>query len=187
VQFFMLDGRYHRSPDKAPDGTDKTMLGAKQLAWLKRELLASKAPVKILASGSEWETHGSDDSWSLYRQERDPFFQWIDEQKIEGVILLSGDRHFSSGYHVLGRFLELSGGPFGSKNAKLRPNPERFTGYDTGRLWGVLDIDTTTPEPAIAFEFWQAGGGCLERRALTWAELHGRAKVELSPSLQKPV
>jgi len=45
-----------RSPDKAKDGPDKTMWGAKQLEWLKRELLASKAAIKLLANGSEWQT-----------------------------------------------------------------------------------------------------------------------------------
>jgi alkaline phosphatase D len=186
VQVFMLDGRYHRSPDKAPDGPEKTMFGELQLAWLKRELLASKAAVKLLANGSEWQTHGSDDSYSLYRRERDAFFAWIDEQKIEGVILLSGDRHFSSGYHVLGRFVELSSSPLGSSNARLRPNPERFTGYDEGSLWMILDIDTTAAEPAVAYELWLAGGGLLERRAFTWAQLHGREPIALSPSPLQP-
>ena len=32
MQCFMLDGRYHRSPNKMKDGPDKTMFGAKQLA-----------------------------------------------------------------------------------------------------------------------------------------------------------
>ncbi len=178
VQFFMLDGRYHRSPDKAEDTPEKTMLGKKQLEWLKRGLLASKARVKLLANGSEWESYGSDDSWSLYKQERDPFFAWIDEHKIEGVIFLSGDRHFSSGYHINGRFLELSAGPLGSNNSKLRPNPERFTGHDQGRLWGVLDIDTTTSPPSVAFEFWQTGHSRLERREISWAQLHGREKID---------
>ncbi|MEA3212543.1 MAG: alkaline phosphatase [Chthoniobacter sp.] len=186
VQFFMVDGRYYRTPNVAPDGPEKTMLGAKQLDWLKRELLSSKAAVKLVAMGSEWESFGSEDSWAVFRHERDPFLRWIDEEKIEGVAFLSGDRHFSSGYHVLGRFLELSGGPFGSANAKLRPNAERFTGFDQGRLWGVLDIDTSGAQPTVAFEFWQAGGGRLERRELTWDQLHGREKVTLSPSLQLP-
>lgn len=186
VQFFMVDGRYHRSPNNAPDGPEKTMLGAKQLAWLKRELLASKAAIKVVAMGSEWESFGSEDSWTVFRHERDPFLRWIDEQKIEGIVFLSGDRHFSSGYHVLERFLELSGGPFGSNNSKLRANPERFTGFDQGRLWGVLDIDTTGPQPAVAFEFWQTGGGRLERRTLTWDQLHGREKIAPSPSMLTP-
>lgn len=178
AQVFMMDGRYHRSPNKAEDTLEKTMLGAKQLEWLKRELLASKAKVKLIANGSEWESYGSDDSWSLFKKERDPFLAWIDEQKIEGVIFLSGDRHFSSGYHINGRFLELSAGPVGSNNSKLRPNPERFTGHDQGRLWGVLDIDTTTSPPRVAYEFWQTGHSMLERREVSWAQLHGREKIE---------
>lgn len=178
VQFFMMDGRYHRSPNKAEDNLEKTMLGKKQLEWLKRELQASKAKVKLVANGSEWESYGSDDSWSLFKKERDPFLAWIDEHKIEGVIFLSGDRHFSSGYHINGRFLELSAGPVGSNNSKLRPNPERFTGHDQGRLWGVLDIDTTTSPPQVAYEFWQTGHSMLERREVSWAQLHGREKIE---------
>lgn len=181
VQFFMLDGRYHRSPNKAEDAPGKTMLGTKQLEWLKRELLASKAKIKLLANGSEWESYGSEDSWTQFKQERDPFLRWIDEQKIEGVIFLSGDRHFSSGYHINGRFLELSAGPVGSNNSKLRPNPERFTGHDEGRLWGVLDIDTTVSPPRVAYEFWQTGHSMRERREISWAQLHGREKIELTP------
>ena len=180
VQFFMLDGRYHRTPNKAPAAPDKTMFGAKQIEWLKRELAASKVRVKLLANGSEWESFGSEDSYKSFLPERDALFKWIDEQKIEGVIFLSGDRHFSSGYHIKGRFLELSSGPFGSKNATLRPNPERFTGHDEGRLWFILDIDTTQPDPAIAYELWQAGGGRLERRSVTWDQVHGREKIALA-------
>ncbi len=182
TQFFMLDGRYHRSPNATPDAPDKTMFGAAQLAWLKRELLASRATFKILANGSEWESFGSNDSYSLFRHERDALFAWIDEQRIEGVILLSGDRHFTSGYHVLGRFLELSSSPLGSSNARLRPNPERFTGHDEGSLWMILELDSTGAEPSAAYEIWQAGGGLLERRLILWAQLHGREKIALSPA-----
>jgi alkaline phosphatase D len=186
VQFFMLDCRYYRSPNKAKDGPEKTMLGAKQLEWLKRELSASKARIKLLATGSEWETFSSEDSWKSFRTERDAFFAWIEEQKIEGIILLSGDRHFAAAYHVVGRFVELSGGPFGSNNAAMKPNRERFTGWDEGRLWFILDLDTTKPEPAVAVELWQAGGGRLDRRVLTWDQVNGRAKIAPSPFPLKP-
>ena len=50
VEFFMLDGRYHRSPNKAPNDAHKTMLGERQRAWLKRGLTMSKARIKILVS-----------------------------------------------------------------------------------------------------------------------------------------
>lgn len=186
VQFFMLDCRYHRSPNKSPDGPEKTMLGAKQLEWLKRELSASKARIKILATGSEWQTFSSQDSWASFRTERDAFFAWIQEQKIEGIILLSGDRHFAAAYQVMGKFVELSGGPFGSNNATLKPNPERFTGWDEGRMWFILDLDTTKPEPVAAVELWKAGGGRLDRRILTWDQVNGRAKIAPSPLPLKP-
>lgn len=184
VQFFMLDCRYHRSANKAADSEAKTMLGADQMQWLKRVLQASNAKIKIVACGSEWETFGSEDSWARFRHERDPFLRWIDEQKIEGVIFISGDRHFSSGYHINGRFLELSAGPFGSTNSKLRPNPERFTGHDQGRLWGVLDIDTTVSPPRVAYEFWQTGHSMRERREITWAQLHGKEKITRTPGYE---
>jgi alkaline phosphatase D len=177
VQFFMLDGRYHRSPDNAKDGPDKTMFGTAQIAWLKRELLASRATVKLLANGSEWESFGSVDSYSRYRTERDALLKWIDQEKIQGVVLLSGDRHFSAAYHVLGRFVELVSSPLGSRNALLTPNAERFTGHDEGSLWMILDIDTTGPEPSLTYEICQAGGGILERRSLTWDQLHGRSPI----------
>jgi alkaline phosphatase D len=182
----MLDCRYYRSPNKAPDGPEKTMFGAKQLEWLKRELSESKARIKILATGSEWESFGTEDSWKSFRRERDALFAWIDDQKIEGIILISGDRHFSAAYQVGGRFVELSGGPFGSNNATLKPNLERFTGWDEGRLWFILDLDTTKPEPAVAAELWQAGGGRLDRRVLTWDQVNGRAKIARSPFPLKP-
>ena len=54
----MLDDRYNRDPNNAPEDGHKSQLGEKQLAWLKRELLASKSKIKMLAIGGEWETHG---------------------------------------------------------------------------------------------------------------------------------
>jgi hypothetical protein len=82
--------------------------------------------------------------------------------------------------------VELSGGPFGSDNAKLKPNAERFTGWDEGRMWFILDLDTTKPEPAVAVELWQAGCGRLDRRVLTWDQVNGRAKITPSPDPLKP-
>ncbi|MCB1121986.1 MAG: alkaline phosphatase D family protein, partial [Verrucomicrobiae bacterium] len=48
VDFFFLDGRYYRDPATMDDGPGKTMLGSKQLAWLKAGLKKSQAPFKFL-------------------------------------------------------------------------------------------------------------------------------------------
>jgi alkaline phosphatase D len=164
------------------------MLGEQQLAWLLRELLASRAAVKIVASGSQWQTHGTEDSWASFRREREQIFQFIEVNNIEGVILLSGDRHFTAAYQVLGRFLEVSAGPVGSDNAAgAKDTPEEILKCNVGKLWCVFDIATTAgAEPKVNLEVWQAGGGMLERRAFSWDEINGRGKIAPSLPLPKP-
>ena len=187
VDFFMLDVRYHRTPNAAPDGPEKTMLGPRQLAWLLDGLAASKAPFKVVAGGSEWQTLTQPDCWSSFARERQKIFDHVTGRGIEGVVLLSGDRHFTAGYQVQGRHLEFTSGPLGSGNATLKDNPERFTGADEGKLWVVLDLDTAATQPRLAYEIWQAGGGLLERRELSYAQVCGRETIPPSPYPLLPV
>ena len=183
IDFFMIDVRYYRTPNKTPDDGTKTMLGERQLAWLKNGLSESRAKFKIIGSGSEWQTKTQPDCWSSFARERQEIFDHITKNKIEGIVLLSGDRHFTAGYQVQGRHLEFTSGPVGSGNATLQPNPERFTGSDEGKLWMVLDLDPTASMPRLTYEIWQAGSGLLERRELNYDEVNGRAKITPSPPL----
>ena len=89
VDFFMTDDRYHRDPNTAPEDGHKSYLGEKQLAWLKRELLASKARIKVLGSGGEWQTHSQAASWASFLRERDDLFKFIDDNKITGLLVRS--------------------------------------------------------------------------------------------------
>ncbi len=92
---FFVDDRSWRDPNRAPDVEGKTMLGEGQLAWLKERLVASRAPFKLLLSGSGWSAAkgGGGDSWASYLHERDALFTWIAERRIAGVVLVSGDTH----------------------------------------------------------------------------------------------
>ena len=95
IDFFFLDCRYYRDPNHEPDSPSKTMLGARQLAWLKDELEASHAPFKVLVSSSGWSSgkgHGGD-AWSSFLHERNALFDFIRDRRIQGVILVSGDTH----------------------------------------------------------------------------------------------
>ncbi|WP_332766349.1 alkaline phosphatase D family protein [Phenylobacterium sp.] len=94
VDFFHLDGRYHRDPGDMPDGPGKTMLGEGQKRWLKAALKTSRAPFKILVSGVGWSVaERPGDSFASYQHERDELFDFIRDEKIEGVVCLSGDTH----------------------------------------------------------------------------------------------
>jgi len=181
IDFWMLDVRYHRSPNKATNLVHKTMLGERQLAWLKQGLLASKAPVKILAAGSEWQSHGTIDSWTSFAAERDDLFGFIENNHIAGIILISGDRHFTAGYQVKGKWIEITSGPIGSSNAEAKTNPEMWTKYDKGKIYCILDVDTRPRPPFVTLEIYRAAEGLAERKVFTWEEVSGLAKIKPTP------
>ncbi len=94
VDFFVVDGRYHRSPDKAKDDENKRMLGDAQFQWLLQGLKNSKAPFKVIASGSTL-NHSRSDGWRIYTFSRHRLFDAIKKHRINGVVYMSGDIHQS--------------------------------------------------------------------------------------------
>lgn len=152
VDFFFLDVRYYRDPNKAPDTPQKTMLGEKQLEWLKSELENSQAVFKILVSGSGWSLAKgpAGDSWSSFINERNALFNFIRDHKIAGVVLLSGDTHVGElnvipwsekgGYD----FYDLVSSPLAQPptDSWLERRPERRIRpvYFSGPNFGVIDV-----------------------------------------------
>jgi len=169
VDLFVLDGRYHRDPNGSPDGPGKTMLGPAQLAWLEAGLRASRAPFKLLVSGSGWSMADGPqgDTWAAFRYERDRLFDFIRDQRIEGIVLLSGDSHIGElncirwsergGYD----FYDLVSSPlaqgtslsFASQTPEHRVRPV----YSGGVNFGVLDF-VWEPEPRLHFTLRNARG-----------------------------
>lgn len=189
VEFFCLDDRYYRSPNNQTNNPAKTMLGPAQLAWVKRGLLESKATVKVLAIGGEWQSNGTSDSWTSFPRERDDILNLIREHNISGVILISGDRHFTAAYHVQKRFIEVTAGPFGGAPAETKNLPEMFINHGKGRFYCLFDIDTRPAQPLVTLEMYQIGIGLIERRTFTWDEVNGQKPIALlgpSPSAAKP-
>ena len=181
IDFFMLDSRYHRTPNRTPDDGTKTMLGTRQLAWLKRELLASKAKVKFIACGSEWEKHSHADSWNSFARERDEIFAFIREHDFPGVILLSGDRHFTGAYQIDGRLIEVTSGPLGSTTTNGVNKPDMFLNLVEGKMCSVFDVDTTGPQPQVTLEVYRGGAGKIHERKFTWDEINGRTRIPTLP------
>jgi len=141
-------------------------------------LIASKAPVKVLAIGGEWQSNGTKASWTSFKRERDELFKFIQDHEITGVLLLSGDRHFTAAYQVIGKFIEVTSGPFGSKNSETKPLPEMFWYSGKGKFYCIYDIDTTGLEPKVVLEIYKTSEGLVERRAFAWEEVLGTAKIK---------
>lgn len=95
VEFFMLDDRYHRSPNRMPETPEKTMFGTAQLSWLKETLLASTATFRVVVNGNQFLSHHSYETLRRYPSDFQDLIGWIKAQNIPGVIFLSGDRHFA--------------------------------------------------------------------------------------------
>jgi alkaline phosphatase D len=88
--FFLLDDRF----EKIEDGNTQ-ILGPAQMAWLKEKLLRSKGIFKFIALGSQVVSEvNAHETWSRFA-ERQELLDFIKENKIEGVVFLSGDRHFT--------------------------------------------------------------------------------------------
>ena len=94
VDLFLLDDRYHRDPNTWPADRDKTYLGRAQLEWLKGALISSRATWKVIAGGNQFLNAGSRyETMARYPQEQAQLLDWIGSRRIEGIVLLSGDRH----------------------------------------------------------------------------------------------
>ncbi len=92
-EFFMLDDRYHRT---MPTDSNPTMLGEGQLAWFKEGLKQSKAVFKFVAIGSQvFNQVSTHECYWQYTKELGELMQFIKNEKISGVVFLTGDRHHS--------------------------------------------------------------------------------------------
>ena len=189
VDFFMLDGRYYRTPPSEPDGADKHFLGARQNEWLREGLRASSAPFKVLACGSGWSSEDgpTGDTWSAFQRERDALFDFIRDEGIEGVFLLSGDTHFGEinciprseqgGYDlydfVSSPLAQLTGNSFLTQEPEIRIRSAFFRSVN----FGLLDFEWE-PEPKVTFTLRDARGDlAFAALSLTQADLRNGAST----------
>jgi len=90
VDIFLLDGRWYRSPNLAPDDESKRMLGEAQFRWLEEKVKASKATFKLIISGSTIYT-GMKDSWKGFSSDRRRLISLT--QTVPGIVFVVGDIH----------------------------------------------------------------------------------------------
>ncbi len=95
IDFFLLDNRYFRTANNRKTG-EAQILGKTQIEWLISALVNSRAPFKIVAVGGQVLNSApvfENFSANRHYTERDYLLQRIEEEKIKGVVFLTGDRH----------------------------------------------------------------------------------------------
>jgi alkaline phosphatase D len=93
MDFVLLDNRYHRSSDNLKRGQTQ-ILGKEQIDWLIEILKFSRAPFKFVAVGGQVLNPAAVyETYAVYGEERKYLLDRINEEEIEGVVFLTGDRH----------------------------------------------------------------------------------------------
>ena len=162
AQLWFLEGRDFRSPNKMPDGPEKTIWGREQREWLQRTLKESDAAWKILISptpmvgpdrNSKTDNHAN---LAGFRHEADSFFQWVCDNEIHNLLVFCGDRHWQyHSIHPLG-VEEFGVGALNDENA-IRG--EKAGGPKTTDPQGLLKQPYLYPEPTGGFLHVTLSGG----------------------------
>lgn len=180
AEFFLLDDRFNRDPQKAPADPAKAMYGKAQMAWLEAALKASTARFKLVAGGSQFLSAGANgqhSGWHSYAGERDDFLAFVERERIPGLALLSGDRHNTQFFthQAAGVTLnELSCSPLTSKIGKVDKaeleNPRRDAACSVEtQNYGTLEFAGEGGERRVTARCFDADGKLLWTRVLASA------------------
>jgi alkaline phosphatase D len=102
LQVWFTEGRDFRSPNRMPDGPDKTIWGAEQKEWFKRTVKESDATWKVLVSptplvGPDRGNKADNHSNFGFHHEGAELRDWLKANVPEHFFVICGDRHWQ--YH----------------------------------------------------------------------------------------
>ena len=156
VHFIMIDGRYYR---ESPKDQSPSMLGPVQMKWLKKTLADEPATFKVICTNVPMAPKvkpGSKDTWDGYSDERSAIYQFIADQKLPGVVILSADRHRSDAYKVdtkiegMYPLFEFSSSRLTNQHVHKLIDHSLF-GYNEKQSFGRVDFDLTVEDPTVKY------------------------------------
>jgi alkaline phosphatase D len=190
VQVILLDTRYFRSPLKRgvrrlagpylpDDDPAKTMLGEDQWRWLEQQLRIP-AEVRLLGTSIQClpEAAGQE-TWANLPRERQRLLDLIRSTRANGVVLLSGDRHWSElsvvNENVPYPLYELTSSSLNQIHARGTPSENRYRHLPTTfhhPNFGLVGIDWDSDPPTLSLQIRDAGGSLQLEKLIRLSELH---------------
>lgn len=182
VEFFLLDDRYYRSPNRAPQNPKKQMFGAAQMQWLEDALVSSNTAFKIIVGGNQmmnpitpFEAFGS------FPDEQKRLINFIRKARVSGVLFLSGDRHYAElikriepNLYPLYDFTSsaLTSGMAKPAKEELN-NPARVPGtlVEGARNFGLIEASGTAKKRKLLLRTLDGGGKERWRHEIRASEL----------------
>lgn len=149
LEIFLLDGRQYRERAKG------TMLGNRQKEWLLEGLARSSAIFKIIATPVPFYGAGRD-RWDGFPRERADIMEWIEENKITGVVFISADLHYAAVARLPGRLeiKEIVTGPLASQVNVFGVGYAEKVDFSSNETfnYGLITIDPKLPPPRLLLE-----------------------------------
>ncbi|MFC2125929.1 alkaline phosphatase D family protein [Bacteroidota bacterium] len=175
VDFIMLDCRYYRENPQTVE--QPSMLGYFQKQWLKDRLLSSKGTFKVIGSSVPWATGtkpGSDDTWDGFPDEREEIFSFIEENQIEGVVLISADRHRSDAWKIDRPNGYTMYDFMSSRLTNIHTHeilPGSLFGYNKTCTFGTLDFNTNLEDPKVVYSIFSINNELIHQLTLYKSQL----------------
>lgn len=174
VDYFLLDSRYYRTD---PKGDNPTMLGPAQRAWLLDGLKHSNAAFKVICSPVPFvkgTKGGSLDTWDGYDDERELILGTIRENKIDGVFVLSADRHRSDIWRMdeegMYPIYELESSRLTNQHVH-EEQPGSLFSYNKLQSFGLLHFDTTKDDPEVTYTIVNINGEEVHSHTIRKSEI----------------
>lgn len=176
AQFFMLDDRYNNEHEKA-------VLGKQQAAWLKDALAASNAVFKFICIGMQAiNPVSTKECFYKTTTEYKELIDFIIQQRISGVLFISGDRHHAELMKVqedgLYPMYDFTTSPLTmypikiGKNSKEYKNPYKIQGtYYPSYNYGKIKLYGNFDDRKCLFELKNKQGKTVWKYEITAQEL----------------
>lgn len=185
VEFIVTDNRTYRDANSFPDPLKRSFFGPTQMDWLKSKLVGSDATFKVVVIGSPVFNRYYKESFYRATGEFNTLMQFLDDNKVEGVIFLSGDRHHSEltkmereGAYPLYNYINS---PLTSQPTKILSDAEANDSWRVPgslfrqRNYGRIAVSGPPTQRVLSFETVNAKGERLWEYAIPAAELSYKA------------
>ena len=177
VHFICIDGRFYRTDPKTTKG-ELSMLGPAQKRWLLSTIKKSKGTFKVLISPVPWVFKAKGDSrdtWSGFKKERNEIFTFLTENKIEGVVLMSADRHRSDLWKIDRpddyALYEFNSSRLTNQHVHKTMEAAIFS-YNAKQSFGTVDFDTTAADPTATYRIHTIDGEQVFQHTVKRSELN---------------
>jgi alkaline phosphatase D len=194
IQIILLDTRYFRSEfsrgKKRVGGeyildqdVGKTMLGTDQWNWLESEL-KKHAEIRIIATSLQCvASDAGQETWANLPHERNRLFKTIGETDADGVLFISGDRHWAElsaiREGVPYPFYEMTSSSFNQVHARGTPteNSNRADDQTFHREnYGMILVDWNQPSPTLRLQVRDIDGKVQIDKPIRLDEIRKPAK-----------